>query len=558
MAIVKMQKFNLITFTNYQRDLLEKLQDFQEVELFSAENFYDNESIPFSKLEPQTEAIEFEKQIEKQIGQIKWARSFLNQYLPKPSAIGALRKPVEHYTLTQLSEHTKTYQWKAIHDKLRTMDRRLRLIEQERREASSEVSEKLAQEEATIKQNIQEMKSDYDKLGLVAEYLDSGLVRFHSNELLLNSEHTVNIAGWVPVSKTERLIKQIESVTGEDYYLEFQEVREEEIEDVPILLKNGPLVKPFESLVEMFNLPKYDELDPTAFMAPFYAMAFGMMVADFGYGLLLFLACVIGKRLFHFKEGFKANITMFQLGSIPTMLWGLIYGNIFGFEFSFQLLSTSRDITQILVIAVLFGYFQIMFGLALNFYMLWKRKNDKLRAVLQSGSWMFFLISAGVIVIGMFLLPNSPLQQIGIYGLIVSLVCIVIGGSLDGNTLGGKIGSGLYAVIDVTNYLGDLISYTRLMALGVAGGSIAAAFNLIIGYLPVGAKFTVGIILFVILHGLNIFLSYLSAYVHGIRLQYLEFFGKFYEGGGRAFKPFKANGQYVEVMSEEKQQQGEN
>mgnify|MGYP007064696526 CR=1 FL=1 len=255
----------------------------------------------------------------------------------------------------------------------------------------------------------------------------------------------------------------------------------------------------------MYSLPQYDELDPTPFMAPFYMVAFGMMVADFGYGLLLFLATFLGKKLFHLSKGLEQNLTLFQLCSIPTIIWGLIYGNFFGFEFSFQLLSAQDDVNQILVLSVIFGYIQI-----------------------------------------------------GIVMIVASLLAVAIGGSLEGKTLAGKIGSGLYGLMDVTNYVGDLISYTRLMALGVAGGSIASAFNLIISYLPPAARFTVGILLFVALHGLNIFLSYLSAYVHGIRLQYLEYFGKFFTGGGRAFDPFKSNENYVEIISEEKLQEDNN
>ena len=171
---------------------------------------------------------------------------------------------------------------------------------------------------------------------------------------------------------------------------------------------------------------------------------------------------------------------------------------------------------------------------------------------------MVFLISVVLLAAGMLLLPDSPLQTIGFIMIIASLGAVVFGGSLEGKTLAGKIGSGLYGLMDVTNYVGDMISFTRLMALGVAGGSIASAFNLIISYLPIAARFTVGILLFVALHALNIFLSYLSAYVHGIRLQYLEYFGKFFTGGGRAFVPFKTDEKYVEVISEEKMQEEKN
>jgi len=258
------------------------------------------------------------------------------------------------------------------------------------------------------------------------------------------------------------------------------------------------------------------------------------------------------------SKGLAENLTLFQLCSIPTIIWGLIYGNFFGFEFSFQLLSAQDDVNQILVLSVIFGYIQIMFGLALKFYVLWKKKDQKLQALFQAGSWMVFLVSVVFVALGMLLFPDTPMQTIGLFLLAASLLAVVVGGSFEGNTLVGKIGSGLYGLMDVTNYVGDLISYTRLMALGVAGGSIASAFNLIISYLPVPARFTVGILLFVALHGLNIFLSYLSAYVHGIRLQYLEYFGKFFTGGGRAFDPFKSNEKYVEVISDHEIQEEKN
>lgn len=210
--------------------------------------------------------------------------------------LAALRQPPKSYTLRELSEHTQNYDWKKIHSELRQMDKRLRLIEQDRRDTSTEKSEALAQEEASIKEQLRNKREEYEALGLVAEYFTDLAIRRDSHEYLLESNHTVNIAGWIPVDKAERLKKTIESITEDSYFLDFAEVSEEEIDDVPILLKNGPLVKPFEGLVEMFNLPKYDEMDPTAFMAPFYVLAFGMMVADFGYGLLLFLATTIGKK----------------------------------------------------------------------------------------------------------------------------------------------------------------------------------------------------------------------------------------------------------------------
>ena len=158
--------------------------------------------------------------------------------------------------------------------------------------------------------------------------------------------------------------------------------------------------------------------------------------------------------------------------------------------------------------------------------------NEKIRSYRLFSGWILdgLLISVVLLAAGMLLLPDSPLQTIGFIMIIASLGAVVFGGSLEGKTLAGKIGSGLYGLMDVTNYVGDMISFTRLMALGVAGGSIASAFNLIISYLPIAARFTVGILLFGAAC-IKYLLSYLSAYVHGIRLQYLEYFGKFFTGG---------------------------
>lgn len=427
-------------------------------------------------------------------------------------------------------------------------------------EALSEIKDKIAAivaEEKAIKDALRQMQAEEIQLNVVAEYYSSKVIQSRNKERLFQSKAVTSLAGWIPKTQAQALEAQISQVTKGDYYLVFEEVREEEIDEVPILLENNRWVAPFETLIEMYSLPKYNEIDPTPFMAPFYALAFGMMVADFGYGLFLFLAILLIKKIFYFDASMKRSLTFFQLCAIPTMMWGLIYGSFFGMTMPFQLLSNQSDITEILIISVIFGYIQIFFALILKFYVLWAKKEQKFKAVFQAGSWMLFLLSVGLLALGFMVLPETSLGTIGSIGLVISLIAVVIGGSTEGETFVGKIGTGLYSLMDLTNYMSDLVSYTRLMALGVAGGSIAAAFNLIISYFPTAARFTIGAVLFVLLHAINIFLSYLSAYVHGIRLQYLEFFGKFFTGGGRAFKPFEASNKYVTIVSDEKKQQEE-
>ncbi|MHC5269384.1 V-type ATP synthase subunit I [Enterococcus sp. LJL98] len=434
------------------------------------------------------------------------------------------------------------------------------LFEGKPADALSQVKEKrlaVVNEEKALKESLQKMTKEAETLGLVAEHLSSAIIKSQNQEKILHSKSILNVSGWVPIEEATNFEAVLQRTTKGNYYLVFEEVKEEEIKEVPILLKNHRLVAPFEALIEMYSLPRYDEIDPTPFMAPFYALAFGMMVADFGYGLLLFLGIFLIKRLFHFEAGMKRNLDFFQICAVPTMMWGLLYGSLFGFTMPLQVLSSQSDITEILLISVIFGFIQVFFALILKFYLLWSKQQQKFRAIFQAGSWMLFLLSGALMAVGMMLLPDTPLGTIGLSGLILSLVAVLIGGSVDGNTFVGKIGTALYSLMDLTNYMSDLVSYTRLMALGVAGGSIAAAFNLIISYFPPAIRFTFGIVLFILLHSINIFLSYLGAYVHGIRLQYLEFFGKFFTGGGRAFNPLKASEKYASVKIEEVKTQEE-
>ena len=407
----------------------------------------------------------------------------------------------------------------------------------------------ISTEEKQLKKSLGELATDYETLQIISEKYYSQQIRETSDSKLMKSDYMLSISGWVSETDLPRLQKALKHNVGEQYYFEEKEIDlgAEDIETIPIKLENNKWIKPFESIIRMYSLPRYDEIDPTPFIVPFYLIFFGMMVADFGYGLALFTVTTLGKLFLSFSESMEENISLFQMLAIPTMLWGLVYGTFFGFEMPWRLLSPTAQVNEILLLALAFGVIQILTGLILKFYILWRKQHKFLHGFLQAGGWFFFLISLLVIAGNSFIFHINQLQTLAIGGALISLVLIILGGTLDADTIGGKIGNGLYGLMDITSYVGDIISYSRLMALGIAGGSIASAFNLIITFLPPVAQFTVGVILFIILHGLNIFLSYLSAYVHGLRLQYVEFFGKFHTGGGRAFMPFKAKEQHIQV-----------
>jgi V/A-type H+-transporting ATPase subunit I len=160
------------------------------------------------------------------------------------------------------------------------------------------------------------------------------------------------------------------------------------------------------------------------------------------------------------------------------------------------------------------------------------------------------MIGAVVAGLGKMILDSQALFKIGVGLAIASALLVVVTPMMQSKSKIKGLAKGAYDLYGISGYIGDLVSYTRLMALGISGGSIAAAFNMLVSYMPPVARFTVGILLMVALHGLNIFLSLLSAYVHGARLQYVEFFGKFYEGGGRAFRPLKTEEKYINIEKE--------
>jgi len=329
-----------------------------------------------------------------------------------------------------------------------------------------------------------------------------------------------------------------------EYALTVEDADGSDISEIPTVLKNSKLVTPFENITAMYSLPKYDEIDPTPFLTPFYLLFFGMMIADVGYGLLLLIGTFLALKFLTISKGMRNNLLFFHILSYPSILWGLVYGSFFGLELPFMLLSTSNDANTILLISVVFGVVQIMFGLGIKAYLSLRDQNP-LGAISDSIGWLGIFVGLIFILFGKMLFPSQVLVTVGAAVAITSAVAIVLATAMASENKALGAGAGLYNLYGITGYIGDMVSYTRLMALGVSGGSIAVAFNMIIDFLPLWARFTIGAVLFVLLHTINFGLSMLSAYVHGARLVFVEFFGKFYEGGGKALEPLKTEEKYI-------------
>jgi len=417
--------------------------------------------------------------------------------------------------------------------------------------SQAETKEELEKEEARLLEEETEIgalfaeEAKYGEILLFAEdyNLNTLLCKKKALEITYEGNHII-INGWILRDKRVRFEKLLsEKIPTGDYGILTTPVRDKDIDEVPIKLKNNKLVSIYEKLTEMYSLPKYNEIDPTFVLTVFYFIFFGLMVADAGYGLAICLIGVIAKRFLHLKRSTQGFIDFLFYLSFPIMGWGLATGSFCGVKLPYDaVLAIPRDIIPLTGLSIILGYFHIMAGLILQ--MINQIKLKKYFDMITGGlSWFLIFIGGGMMILTAMTdwFSGSVLFVTGFVVLGLGFAMVVVVPAVQyGKRWYAGLGKGLYALYGATSYLGDFVSYTRLMALGVAGGSVALAFNTILAFLPLPLRFTLGIALAVILHGLNIFLSMLSAYVHGIRLQFIEFFGKFYTGGGKKFDPFKA------------------
>lgn len=407
--------------------------------------------------------------------------------------------------------------------------------------------EKLQSKKFFVCEALSALDEEYKLFQLAYDYYDSMVIRKEAINNFLKTENVTIIQGWLPVDENEKFKNIVEETLAGDFYFVFEDVKDEEILDVPIKLHNNSLNNPFESITEMYSVPRYDEIDPTPLLTPFYLLFFGMMVADVGYGLIQLVATLAALKLFKFDEATKKFVKFFFYLSFPVIGFGLIYGSFFGDFIKFKgLINPNTDVNTILIASIVFGIVQIFCGLGIKAYMLIRIGKYK-DAFYDVGIWVITLIAIGILLgagtLGLSDVGKNIAMGVMIFGMLV--IILTAGREMKGK--GAQLGQGVYALYGITNYVGDLVSYTRLMALGLAGGSIASALNLIIEMVPGVAIFVAGPLIFILGHLFNLGLSLLGAYVHTCRLQYVEYFGKFYDGGGKAFTPFKTNNKYINL-----------
>ena len=328
-----------------------------------------------------------------------------------------------------------------------------------------------------------------------------------------------------------------------------------------MLMNNSSMVYPFEAITEMYSLPDYRGIDPTKFFAFFYAMFFGIMLSDAGYGIVMAAACFIIMKKFALEGMTYKMIKMFFMCGLSTVFWGAMFGGWFGdfFQVAARVIFSREitiepiwfnpvdDPTRMLIWSLIFGVIHLFLGMGIHAAMLIKRGRWK-DAVFDVFSW-YILILGGIMWLAGGNISEALVKP-GICMAAAGALILLFTGGRDKKGI-GKITGGLSSLYSVTGYVSDILSYSRLLALGLATGVIASVVNTMGALAGGGVIGTIVLLLtFAAGHAFNMAINALGAFVHSSRLQYIEFFGKFYEDGGEEFDPLKKNTKYIRLLNE--------
>ncbi|MBQ7227040.1 MAG: hypothetical protein IJX05_01415 [Clostridia bacterium] len=388
--------------------------------------------------------------------------------------------------------------------------------------------------------------------------------------------------GWVPSPSAEAVVTAVESAGGAVITL-LEEVQE--TDDPPVLYKENKVLAPFQALTDQYSTPSYFEPDPNIFTAFFFFLFFGMMSADAGYGLVLALGATLMLKILKPEPGMKNLVMLIGICSISAIVWGVLFGSVFGFDFGHSdfgwgLFPTEEGYTMgvwfnpleepllLLLICLVIGAVHIALGYAIGIYKNIK-KGQVTDALFDNGFPLVTYVGVILLLLAMgkvlFNLDTHfwgnggeiPLWPSAFENLLIPGL-IIMGSGLLGSVLTkgrkkkgfGKVISGLSALYDIVNILSDVLSYARIFGITLASCAIGYAFNILIGMIGGGGGVMVvpAGILAIVLHAFNLAMGVLSAYVHNARLQYLEFYGKFYDGGGRTFRPLGGKTKYVRFI----------
>lgn len=405
----------------------------------------------------------------------------------------------------------------------------------------------LEAESASIESLLSESAMLTDNFEILWDLEQTKVREAELRERFARTSECVQLSGFVPeknAEKVEDLLKRSECA------YEFSDPDPEE--GAPVLLENNRFARNFEWVVAMYSLPRYGTYDPTFIMSICYSILFSIMFADVGYGLLLALGGFILPRVLHLGDSTSRAFRMFGICGIFCIVTGVLFGGYFGdLPLAFIrsadpgaeipktlaiIVDPTIDPMKFLIIGLAVGFVHLVTGQVIKFALVWKK--SKLDAIFDYA--FFWIIYTGIIL--MILVPNN----IGLYVAGAGAVLVVLTAGRKEKNLLMRLPKGLLGLYGLVNFGSDIISYARILAIALSGTVLAQVFNILATFSRSPVFMIIGTpIILLIGHILNLALSALSAFVHTSRLQYVEFFGKFYEDGGKPFTPAVPSSKYT-------------
>lgn len=412
-------------------------------------------------------------------------------------------------------------------------------------EAENRLAE-FADEKSALTKKIASEAPRKKNLQKAVDLLSTKIARAEAAERLLGTDRAVSLIGWVPAPEEKKLA---DILSKYDCAWELADPEPEEIEKVPVCIKNNRLTQPLMMVTEMYSMPAYGGIDPNPLIAPFFTIFFGIMYADIGYGAILLLLGILGGVLLKPRGMMKYATGLLRLCGVTTIIFGVLFGSFFGDAIPvftnligmeqkelWSLINPLEEPMTMLIASLVIGVVHIFIGMGIKAFML-IRDGKWADALFDVGSWWLLFAGIAVGALGMTW-----------WVLIAGAAALVLTQGRDKPSIVGKIIGGVASLYDITGYMGDVLSYTRLMALLLASSVIASVVN-VLGSLS--GSVVVFIIAFLIGHAFNMGINIIGTFVHSARLQYLEFFSKFYKDGGRSFAPLSIKTKYYDIIKEE-------
>jgi V/A-type H+/Na+-transporting ATPase subunit I len=418
-------------------------------------------------------------------------------------------------------------------------------------------------QEKTLKEaesGLKGLTKHLDNLKVTYDYLGWEIEKFSTGEKSQHTESSFIITAW---ATKEKIVKIEERLNEKTKNFSLTEAKLEEGEEPPVMLENGSFMQPFEAVSRIYGLPKHTEMDPTPFLAAYFIIFFALCLTDAGYGLLMFAIMASVLKFFKLPDGTRKMVKVLMYGGIVTFVIGAIFGGWFGLTpdqvpemftylaadgerlFLFQKINALTNPITVLILALALGFIQILMGVIMKFAHDF-RSNDKKEAILNTGPWISILSAIGLTILGSTILP-PVFAVIGTYWVYVSIALLILTQGREKKSIIGKVISGVLSLYGLVGYMSDILSYSRLLALGLATAIIGLAVN-IVADLASSLPYIGWLLMIIVLiggHIFNLLINALGAFIHAGRLQFVEFFTKFMEGGGRDFKAFNKKTKYI-------------